>query len=104
MVYQSVTFIILQISGYFKCPDLPIDSPYHFAGEDWKICQCLQRVGCEPVDTRDEEGKERFLVMDVSAHIHGDYPQWYIQRDSSGSLQVTTKALDLTRVLLTNVI
>ena len=60
------------------------------AGEDWKVCQCLSLVGCEPQDTRDAEGKERFLVLSLSQNIHDNFPEWYRRRDVDGSQKVKT--------------
>ena len=57
-------------------------------GEDWKISQLLFLAGCIPQDTRDEHGKETFLVMDVSNLIQGHFPEWYKQRDVNGALKV----------------
>ena len=59
-----------------------------FSGEDWKVCRCLTLVGCEAQDTRDEYGRERFLVFDTPHHIHGTYPKWYKNYDLNGSLKV----------------
>ncbi|XP_065320577.1 glycoprotein-N-acetylgalactosamine 3-beta-galactosyltransferase 1-like [Gordionus sp. m RMFG-2023] len=57
------------------------------AGEDWKIARCLNRVGCEIVDTRDDEGKERFMVFPPGYHIKGVYTEWYGRFDVDKSLK-----------------
>ena len=45
-------------------------------------------MGCEPQDTRDSEGKERFLVLSLTQNMHDDFPEWYRTRDVHGSLKV----------------
>ena len=40
-------------------------------------------------ETRDLEGKERFLVFDVGLNIVGNYPEWYIiWHEKGGALKV----------------
>ena len=46
--------------------------------EDLKICKCLTLVGGVAQETRDKEGKETFIVLDINHSIHGHFPEWYI--------------------------
>ena len=59
--------------------------------EDLKTADCLKRVGCYPVDTRDKDGRETFMVFGPDIHLMGTYPAWYIQYDIHGSLMVSEK-------------
>ena len=59
-----------------------------FVGEDYKVCRCLNLVGCAAQDTRESAGKERFLVFEMSLHFQGLYPQWYREYDIDGALKV----------------
>ncbi|XP_014681146.1 PREDICTED: glycoprotein-N-acetylgalactosamine 3-beta-galactosyltransferase 1-B-like [Priapulus caudatus] len=44
--------------------------------------KCLQWVGATPVDTRDELGRERFLVFPIKSHLTAKYPNWYLNFDT----------------------
>jgi glycoprotein-N-acetylgalactosamine 3-beta-galactosyltransferase len=37
-------------------------------------------LGVNPVDTKDELGRERFNNFDVRTHYFGPYPEWYVNR------------------------
>ena len=59
-------------------------------GEDWKVCKCLQSVGCEIQDTRDAAGRERFIVYNPDVLILGHgVPGWYHKYDAHGALMVS---------------
>ncbi len=45
--------------------------------DDLTLGQCLELVGCKSVNTRDAEGKERFIVFVVPHVIHNHIPDWY---------------------------
>ena len=52
------------------------------------MCKCLNKVGAEPVDTRDSQGRERFFVLDIKLLMTGSFPDWYRKRDTHGSVKV----------------
>ena len=57
--------------------------------EDLKIGRCMHLVGGVGKDTRDKDGKETFIVMDIGSNIHGDYPDWYYTwHEKRGALKV----------------
>ncbi|XP_014675067.1 PREDICTED: glycoprotein-N-acetylgalactosamine 3-beta-galactosyltransferase 1-like [Priapulus caudatus] len=58
-------------------------------GEDWKVGKCLSTVGGYAVDTRDEQGRDRFMVFDLKRHVTGAYPTWY--RKFNGSPVINGK-------------
>ena len=57
--------------------------------EDLKICKCLILVGGIAQETRDKEGKETFVVLDINHVIHAHFPDWYITyHHKRGALKV----------------
>ena len=60
-----------------------------FLVEDLRIGICLKLVGGIPQETRDKEGKETFIVLDIDLSIHGYFPEWYITwHEKRGALKV----------------
>lgn len=51
-------------------------------------CRCLQWVGAKAVDTRDELGRERFLVFPIKSHLTAKYPNWYQAFDTDNAIGV----------------
>jgi glycoprotein-N-acetylgalactosamine 3-beta-galactosyltransferase len=62
-------------------------------GEDFKLAYCLSRVGCRPIDTRDEEGRETFMVFRPDFHFIGNYPDWFYDFDVDGAVKVKVTLL-----------
>ena len=64
---------------------------YHliFPVEDFKLGICLTKVGGIAQETRDKEGKDTSIVLDINQKIHGHFPEWYMNYHSkSGTLKV----------------
>ena len=60
-----------------------------FPVEDFKLGICLTKVGGIAQETRDKEGKDTFIVLDINQKIHGHFPEWYMNYHSkSGTLKV----------------
>ncbi|XP_013401137.1 glycoprotein-N-acetylgalactosamine 3-beta-galactosyltransferase 1 isoform X1 [Lingula anatina] len=55
--------------------------------EDMKTAKCLLSVGAEPVDTRDELGRERFMIFPPYVHLKGHYADWYKKGDAHGAVE-----------------
>ena len=57
--------------------------------EDLKLSKCFKLVGGVTQETRDKEGKETFIVLDINHSIHGHFPEWYITyHDKRGIVKV----------------
>ncbi|CAH1792252.1 unnamed protein product [Owenia fusiformis] len=48
--------------------------------EDLKSSWCMQLAGCTPVNSTDEQGRERFMVFPPHVYIRGNLPRWYTKR------------------------
>ena len=57
-------------------------------GEDWKTARCLATVGSHPIDTRDTQGRETFIIFSVMSHLLGSYPKWYLAYDVNNAIRV----------------
>ena len=57
-------------------------------GEDWKISKCLTLAGAKPVDTRDGQGRERFIVLSLTFLYADKVPKWYSTRNIHGGPKV----------------
>lgn len=57
--------------------------------EDVKFGECMEKLGVEPVDSRDILGRSRFHCFDPGSHIHGAYPDWYYTYDKYGAKRVS---------------
>lgn len=53
--------------------------------EDVEIGRCLQHLGVKPGDSRDALGRTRFHCFDPETHLHGGYPDWYLEYDKYGA-------------------
>lgn len=73
---------LLVTKAFQERPDCIPDGP----GEDWKTSRCLTWAGAKAVDTRDEQGRERFLVFPVKSHILNKFPNWYHNFDTDKAL------------------
>jgi len=61
--------------------------------EDVEIGDCMQKLGVRLGDSRDALGRSRFHCFDPPTHIHGGYPDWYLQYDKYGAQKVNTDAM-----------
>lgn len=53
--------------------------------EDVEMGVCLQKLGVRAMQSYDSLDRSRFHCFNPSAHIHGNYPDWYYQYDSHGA-------------------
>ncbi|XP_013421855.1 glycoprotein-N-acetylgalactosamine 3-beta-galactosyltransferase 1 [Lingula anatina] len=56
--------------------------------EDMKAAKCLLSVGAEPVDTRDQLGRERYMIFPPYVHLKGHYADWYKKGGAHGAVEV----------------
>ncbi len=54
-------------------------------GEDWKTAACLRGVGVRPVDTRDSQGRQTFMVYAPAIYVHGRFTTNYRAKDVDGA-------------------
>ena len=54
-----------------------------------KIGKCVTLVGGTAHTTRDKDGKDTFIILDINHKIHGYFPEWYISfHNKGGALKV----------------
>ena len=87
--------LVLMLSAAVKFTCMYTLNPFHvffLSGEDAKLGKCLHLVGVTPQETRDKEGKERFIVMEVHQMLHGILKDWfYKHHDGRGTMTVRNK-------------
>jgi len=49
-----------------------------------------QSIGVMTGDSRDNLGRSRFHCFNPETHVHGGYPDWYLQYDKHGAKKVFT--------------
>ena len=59
-----------------------------FGAEDAEMGHCMEKIGVRAGDSRDSLGRSRFHCFTPETHIHGGYPDWYLQYDKYGAKKV----------------
>lgn len=53
--------------------------------EDVEFGRCMEKLGVKTGDSRDALGRSRFHCFNPQTHLHGGYPDWYLQYDKYGA-------------------
>ena len=56
--------------------------------EDVEFGRCMEKLGVKTGDSRDSLGRSRFHCFNPETHLHGGYPDWYLQYDKYGAKKV----------------
>ena len=59
--------------------------------EDVQFGRCMEKLGVKTGDSRDSLGRSRFHCFAPETHLHGRYPDWYLQYDNYGAAKVRIK-------------
>jgi len=62
--------------------------------EDAEFGKCMQNLGVKTAESYDERGASRFHCFNPGTHLHGGYPDWYLQYDSHGAPHGVDKVSD----------
>ncbi|XP_067951590.1 glycoprotein-N-acetylgalactosamine 3-beta-galactosyltransferase 1-like isoform X2 [Watersipora subatra] len=62
--------------------------------EDAEFGKCMQNLGVHTAESYDERGASRFHCFNPGTHLHGGYPDWYLQYDSHGAVHGVDKVSD----------
>lgn len=63
----------------------------------------MQNLGVRTAESYDERGASRFHCFNPGTHLHGGYPDWYLQYDSHGAKFVSINLCSRKHAVSSNV-